>query len=62
MNPEQIQDIVMGTIHGMMTSGDLVMPSDDRGAMGADDAMPEQPQMPEQPPEQPPMPDMGQPQ
>ena len=24
MTPEQIQDIVMGTLHGMMTSGDLV--------------------------------------
>jgi hypothetical protein len=30
MNPEQIQDIVMGTIHGMMTSGDLVMSSGER--------------------------------
>jgi hypothetical protein len=26
MTPEQIQDIVMGTISGMMTSGDLVAP------------------------------------
>jgi hypothetical protein len=24
MSPEQIQDIVMGTLHGMITSGDLV--------------------------------------
>src|SRR5512137_177074 len=24
MSPEQIQDIVMGTVHGMITSGDLV--------------------------------------
>ena len=24
MSPEQIQDIVLGTVHGMMTSGDLV--------------------------------------
>ena len=24
MSPEQIQDIVMGTVHGMVTSGDLV--------------------------------------
>jgi hypothetical protein len=23
MSPEQIQDIVMGTVHGMITSGDL---------------------------------------
>jgi predicted transcriptional regulator len=29
MSPEQIQDIVMGTVHGMITSGDLAgeMPS-----------------------------------
>ena len=25
MTPEQIQDVVMGTIHGMMDSGDLAM-------------------------------------
>lgn len=24
MSPEQIQEIVMGTVHGMITSGDLV--------------------------------------
>jgi hypothetical protein len=24
MSPEQIQDIVLGTVHGMITSGDLV--------------------------------------
>jgi hypothetical protein len=24
MSPDQIQDIVMGTIHGMITSGDLI--------------------------------------
>jgi predicted phage tail protein len=24
MSPEQIQDIVLGTVHGMLTSGDLV--------------------------------------
>jgi hypothetical protein len=24
MSPEQIQDIVLGTVHGMMTNGDLV--------------------------------------
>lgn len=27
MSPEQIQDVVMGTIHGMMDSGDLMMPT-----------------------------------
>jgi len=31
MTPEQIQDIVLGTISGMMTSGDLVTPTE-RGA------------------------------
>ena len=31
MTPEQIQDIVLGTISGMMTSGDLVAPTE-RGA------------------------------
>jgi membrane-associated HD superfamily phosphohydrolase len=31
MSPEQIQDIVLGTVHGMITSGDLMaeMPSQD---------------------------------
>lgn len=35
MSPEQIQDIVMGTVHGMITSGDLV------GEMPGRDPMPE---------------------
>jgi hypothetical protein len=26
MSPEQIQDIVMGTLHGAITSGDIVSP------------------------------------
>jgi len=30
MTPEQIQDIVLGTIHGMMISGDLAPPGDER--------------------------------
>jgi hypothetical protein len=31
MSPEQIQEIVLGTVHGMITSGDLMaeMPSQD---------------------------------
>ena len=40
MSPEQIQDIVMGTVHGMITSGDLVgempgreSPQEDMGEM-----------------------------
>ena len=47
MSPEQIQDIVLGTVHGMITSGDLVaeMPSQDM------DVGPEQ--MPEQMEQQP---------
>jgi len=61
MSPEQIQDIVMGTVHGMITSGDLVseMPGRDQDMPG----MPEMPQegmeqmMPPQgmPPQMPPM-------
>jgi len=40
MSPEQIQDIVLGTVHGMITSGDLVseMPGRDM------DTGPEMPQ------------------
>ena len=35
MSPEQIQDIVLGTVHGMITSGDLVseMPGRDQNEM-----------------------------
>jgi len=70
MNPEQIQDIIMGTIHGMMTSGDLVLPSGERAPMeqGEQPEMAAQPEMPppetgaEAPPDMGQMPDMGQPQ
>lgn len=31
MSPEQIQDIVLGTVHGMLTSGDLVGSMPERG-------------------------------
>ena len=33
MTPEQVQEVVMGTIHGMITSGDLIneMPGRDLG-------------------------------
>ena len=46
MSPEQIQDIVLGTVHGMITSGDLVaeMPGRDNEGMSAE--MPAQ--MPDQ--------------
>ena len=68
MSPEQIQDIIMGTIHGMMTSGDLVMPSGEREAMEPDEppemvGMEAPPEMGmEAPPEMEQMLDMGQPQ
>jgi hypothetical protein len=59
MSPEQIQDIVMGTVHGMITSGDLVSempgresPMENMGEMpqmGAPDGMPPQGMPPEMP-------------
>ena len=55
MSPDQIQDIVLGTVHGMITSGDLIseMPGQDMDIQGQPmEPMPpqgmEQP-MPEQP-------------
>jgi predicted phage tail protein len=68
MSPDQIQDIVMGTVHSMITSGDLIaeMPQD-RGGMGEEQMMPppEQPMMPQEgmmpPPEQMQPPPMEQP-
>jgi uncharacterized protein YPO0396 len=47
MSPEQIQDIVMGTVHGMMSSGELVseMPGREAPEMpeeGMDEQMPMQ--------------------
>ena len=49
MSPEQIQDIVMGTVHGMITSGDLVgempgreMPMENMGEMQPPEMMPPQ--------------------
>ena len=53
MSPEQIQDIVMGTVHGMITSGDLVgeMPgreSPEEGMSEMPQGMPPQGQMPPQ--------------
>jgi hypothetical protein len=49
MSPEQIQDIVLGTVHGMITSGDLVseMPGRDQNEM-MPEMMPQQGMMPEQ--------------
>jgi hypothetical protein len=56
MSPEQIQDIVLGTVHGMITSGDLVteMPGREQNEMMPESAeyapqqmMPEQQGMPQ---------------
>jgi len=54
MSPEQIQDIVMGTVHGMMDSGDLIgempgreMPNE--GLEQPEGMMPEEQMQPEQP-------------
>jgi hypothetical protein len=55
MSPEQIQDIVLGTVHSMITSGDLIneMPGRDvdTGPEMPNESMEQQPQM-EMPPEQ----------
>jgi hypothetical protein len=61
MSPEQIQDIVMGTVHGMITSGDLAgeMPGQELPGEEMQQGMPQ-----EMPPEMPPqgMPPQGMPQ
>jgi len=44
MSPEQIQDIVMGTVHGMITSGDLVSEMPGRGVEMPQDMMQGMPQ------------------
>jgi len=51
MSPEQIQDIVLGTVHGMITSGDLHSPALQKAQMPQDPAqMPQDPaQMPQDP-------------
>ena len=60
MSPEQIQDIVMGTIHGMITSGDMVaeMPGRETPQENMGEMMGEMPQQPpmmggEMPPQEP---------
>jgi hypothetical protein len=53
MSPEQIQDIVMGTVHGMITTGDLVGEMPGRGASEMPNQMQEQ--QPMAPQEQQPM-------
>ena len=60
MTPDQMQDIVIGTIHAMMSSGDLRMAQDDmEQSTEAQEVMgmpPEAPGMPEQPQEAPEVP------
>ena len=53
MTPEQIQDIVMGTVHGMITSGDLIneMPGRDQDMMPQEDMMQGMPHMQNMPPQ-----------
>lgn len=53
MSPEQIQDIVLGTVHGMMTNGDLVNEMQRNTAMEMQEE-----QQPEMPMEQPMAPEM----
>ena len=40
MSPEQIQDIVMGTVHGMITSGDLAGEMPGQNLPGEESGMP----------------------
>ena len=48
MSPEQIQDIVLGTVHGMITSGDLINEMPGRESMqDTMSEMPQQGQMPQ---------------
>ena len=61
MSTEQIQDIVMGTIHAAIDTGDLISNMPDRGQLEQNefgDAPAMAPQMGEMPMEQPPQPDM----
>jgi hypothetical protein len=55
MSPEQIQDIVMGTVHGMMVNGDLVteMQRDTSMDMQEEDMQEQQMAQPMQPQGQP---------
>jgi hypothetical protein len=65
MSPEQIQDIVMGTVHGMITSGDLAGEMPGQELLGEEMQQGMQQGMPQgMPPEMPPqgMPPQGMPQ
>jgi hypothetical protein len=59
MSPEQIQDIVLGTLHGMMTNGDLVNEMQRNTAMEMQGQMPQEMPMEEPMMEQPMMPPEG---
>ena len=64
MSPEQIQDIVMGTVHGMMVNGDIVteMQRDTAMDMQEEDQKEAQMEQPMQPQGQPMQPPQGMPQ
>jgi hypothetical protein len=51
MSPEQIQDIVMGTVHGMITSGDIIGEMPGRESPQEDMSEMPQPMMGGMPPE-----------
>lgn len=50
LTPEQVQDMIMGTLHGMLTSGDLMQAMPERGneeiGEGEMQSMPDMPPMP----------------
>jgi len=46
MTPDQVQDVVLGTIHGMMESGDLMTQGGGMPEMPPQEMMGEQPPMP----------------
>lgn len=64
MTPEQIQEIVLGTVHGMMTNGDLVneMQRDTAQDMQFEEQQEQQMEQPMQPQGQPMPPEQGMPQ
>jgi predicted transcriptional regulator len=51
MSPEQIQDIVLGTVHGMITSGDLIAELPGQDVDIGSEQMPEQMEQQPMPPE-----------
>jgi len=53
MTPDQIQDIVLGTLHAAMDMGDLVPPGQPQEGNFGMDQMPEQPNEPPEAPQQP---------